>query len=724
MMDLGDIHGSISIAEQVLEGFKRVLPTEHRNLQVARINLAASYIEARNYEAAIDLLEVALEILDRTPDYERLLRAQGWSNLGLALLRLGSQDEGIAILEEQARAFSEMELDGDEGVVRPQLILSAAYKFADRYAEAESLERSALEQARISRAPDDRDRIQLLNNVCWTEFSAGNSEAARERLRELMASVRFGLDRRTKTLAPRNVTEWAMSLRYPRNTLTNLIWLRQDIAEPDLQLELFELMETLRCAGARSRAQLRRSLPGPNELSGIREGSAHHALLASSGRADHFVRNQVRLDMLRSQLTASSSMLDELPAPTYTAVRDALAPGQALVGYFTIGETAEDSTLIGDVLLGYTITRDGSFRPTQLGPYSEVAGRVEAWREALCGTSGHEVMHGLALQDLVLAPLLEQIDRAERITFVLDGVLSSVPLDCLPVSENERLADRYEVHRRQSVWEMLLPETKRAVDLDLVAFGDIAFGDGEDVATSALDLAVGGAHVELMHSADDAPSFSPLPSTRVEIETVAGLLASTGATKTRLVTGARATRSEFERLAPMSRMLHVATHGWDASSRPEDPVMDRYIQTLSPMLLHGLALANANATRQETGRVEGILTAEELAQLDLRGCHLAVLSACESGAGLERSGHGVASLQAAVESAGAASSVASLWAVPDSHIAEFMQDFYAGISNGESRASALWKTKRKQMEQRRPPRGWAGWVLSGDAGPVETDGQR
>ncbi len=54
---------------------------------------------------------------------------------------------------------------------------------------------------------------------------------------------------------------------------------------------------------------------------------------------------------------------------------------------------------------------------------------------------------------------------------------------------------------------------------------------------------------------------------------------------------------------------------------------------MAPGLLSGIALAGANVRPTPIGHDDGILTALEVAELDLSNVELAVLSACETGLG-------------------------------------------------------------------------------------------
>src|SRR5262249_40088888 len=103
----------------------------------------------------------------------------------------------------------------------------------------------------------------------------------------------------------------------------------------------------------------------------------------------------------------------------------------------------------------------------------------------------------------------------------------------------------------------------------------------------------------------------------------------------------------------------------------------------NPLLSCGLVLAGANTAPQRA-----VLRGEEVADLDLRGCELAVLSACETGRGRIESGEGVPGLQRGFHAAGVRTLVVSLWSVSDAATSVLMEEFYAN----------LWTRKMSRLE--------------------------
>jgi CHAT domain-containing protein len=194
------------------------------------------------------------------------------------------------------------------------------------------------------------------------------------------------------------------------------------------------------------------------------------------------------------------------------------------------------------------------------------------------------------------------------------------------------------------------------------------------------------------------------------------------------------------------RYLHFATHGFfappdaesasDAASASQDRTggdvsARQEMIGFHPGLLSGLVLAGANRPVQPE-QDDGILTALEVAQLDLSRVDLATLSACETGLGKWAAGEGLLGLQRAFQVAGAHSVLATLWTIDDEAGRQLMIDFYDNLWGKKmSRVEALraaqltmlqegikrgldLKTWPAEQQRRVPPFYWAGFVLSGD----------
>jgi CHAT domain-containing protein len=142
----------------------------------------------------------------------------------------------------------------------------------------------------------------------------------------------------------------------------------------------------------------------------------------------------------------------------------------------------------------------------------------------------------------------------------------------------------------------------------------------------------------------------------------------------------------------------------------------------NPLRLSGLALAGANrrATAPE-GADDGILTAEEIAALDLSGVGWVVLSACDTGVGAVDAGEGVSGLRRALRVAGARTVISSLWAIEDESASRWMDSLYRRrLREGQATVESVNGASRDELARRRAagesthPFFWAGFVASGD----------
>ncbi len=223
----------------------------------------------------------------------------------------------------------------------------------------------------------------------------------------------------------------------------------------------------------------------------------------------------------------------------------------------------------------------------------------------------------------------------------------------------------------------------------------------------------------------DGGVYEPLPASRQEGQLLQRLWPAT-----RVLAGADAT---LERLQRVERplLLHLATHGHFVTPAGDQPLITRttlqsgkgvlLVQSAqrsarqSAMYQAGLALAGANRAPGV-----GVVSAAELAQLDLRGTVLVVLSACDTGAGRADPGAEFAGLRRAFALAGARSQLTSLWAADDEATGVLMGHFYSSLYAGLSRTQALrdaQQTVRARASWAHPFY-WAGFVLWGEDGPL------
>ena len=190
-----------------------------------------------------------------------------------------------------------------------------------------------------------------------------------------------------------------------------------------------------------------------------------------------------------------------------------------------------------------------------------------------------------------------------------------------------------------------------------------------------------------------------LDGSKKEAEAISSTLSSKNV-RNDLLEGADGTEESFKALSGAQKdVIHIATHGFyyteteaarggleDSSfildGESEAPKEDKAL-TRSGLLFAGAQ--NAFDGKEIPIDVEdGILTAKDIARMDLRGTDLVVISACQSGLG-EVTGDGVFGLQRGFKKAGVQSIVMSLWEVSDEATRIMMTRFYENLAKGKGK---------------------------------------
>ena len=266
------------------------------------------------------------------------------------------------------------------------------------------------------------------------------------------------------------------------------------------------------------------------------------------------------------------------------------------------------------------------------------------------------------------------------------------------VGESTYLCDRLPVHYAPSATTFVEGRRSRQGDQPgqkVLAMGDPDFslmGGGErgtyiPVRAAAFE-ATGGSRAER------GLQLARLPFTAIET----AALGQAFAPQADVRQGLLATEAAVRREGPGRRVLHLATH---ALLDPASPLDSAVVLSMPP---------------QPAPDNDGFLKAWEVFGLDLRGCDLVTLSACETAKGEVLSGEGVIGLTRAFLYAGAASVLCTQWSMADESTAALMVRFYEHYRGGDPKDVALQKAMQEIRTGRTAdgtllelPEGFSGW---------------
>ena len=422
-------------------------------------------------------------------------------------------------------------------------------------------------------------------------------------------------------------------------------------------------------------------------------------------------------------------------------VSAALPDGSALIAYLRyapspsgFSKTETDS----ERYLAMVLSFGGSVPVAiQLGPAAGIDRLIGTWR-AEAGTLPLDERAepryseaAAALRRAIWDPVADRLGHARMVFIVPDGALGLVSFATFPDGRGGFLLESGPTFHYLSAEKDLLRSVSRHGS-GLLALGGPDFEGmaGAPAETSVLASLLRGSRP----SCEEFRSlhFMPLPGAAAEIEEIGALWShDRGGEPVSLLVGKEATESVFKSAAPGRRVVHLATHGFllDAScgsaleSAHDNSREGSDITGESPLLLSGLALAGANR-RNETSSGEigddGILTAGEVAGLDLRGVEWIVLSACDTGVGPTPSREGVLGLRRSFQIAGAATVIMSLWEIGDAPAREWSRQLYESRRTGLSTADAMRQASLALLRARRQagvsthPFSWGAFVAAGD----------
>ena len=341
-----------------------------------------------------------------------------------------------------------------------------------------------------------------------------------------------------------------------------------------------------------------------------------------------------------------------------------------------------------------------------------------------------------SLYELIWKPLEPYLKGVNKIYFSPSGLLHRINQNAIAINDQSLLSDNYDLVQLTSTRQLVTNESNaKSKILNASIYGGINFEmDSTSWMATHHETDTNGFALrsELSFSYTDSTlrggSWKYLSGSEREVNDINKIINKAGI-KSNLFKGNEATEEAFKKLGDYKvespQIIHISTHGYffpdpKVSRQPsaitfqEEPV---FKISEHPMLRSGLIMAGANHA-WKTGKPitpeaeDGILTAYEISQLNLRNTELVVLSACETGLGDIQGNEGVYGLQRAFKIAGAKNLIMSLWQVPDQQTSELMTAFYKywlikKKSIRESLKLAQNDLRKKGLESFY----WAGFVL-------------
>jgi CHAT domain-containing protein len=317
------------------------------------------------------------------------------------------------------------------------------------------------------------------------------------------------------------------------------------------------------------------------------------------------------------------------------------------------------------------------------------------------------------LYNLIWKPIEEYLNGVNNVFISPSGLLLKISFPAISNGKGVYLCDKYQIQIKGSTGNstgsslFFLDNNPSAL-----VFGGIQYGQNNS-----------GSQV-----------WNYLKGTKDEGDVVNSILEK-GHIDVSYLTDNNATEAYFKQNAQKYNILHIATHGFFFADpnevRFEEKKQDveygkitfrgatsgfginSFVNNENPLMRSGLVLAGANDvwSKPETGETDdGVLTAQEVTQIDMRKNNLVVLSACETGLGDIIGSEGVYGLQRALKMAGVKFIIMSLWEIPDKETVEFMGMFYNNLIKIKDIRTAFAETQ-KVMREKYDPFYWGAFVL-------------
>ena len=719
---------------------EKVLGPEHPQTALVLNNLAGLYRAMGAYAQTESLYQRALAVFENVLGSEHPRTAAALTNLAALYHDTGAYAKAEP-LYQRALAITEKALGPEHPhTAAARNNLARLYHDTGAYAKAEPLYQRALAITEKALGPEHPHTAAAFNNLAIFRWAMNDAAAALPLFERRHAIERKNVDR---FLLTGSESRKRMYLDQLRGSTFVLISLSRALSGPRATrlgfTSVLQIKGRVLDAMSENVGHLRQSVKPEDralfdELTALtqQQSALRHQGLGNLQPEAYRQRLQelsARQEQLEAELSTRSAEFRQQIAPvTLAAVQAAIPEGAVLIEWYRYGPY-DPKGKDGQSRWGksryvvYVLRHEGEPVVVDVGEADTIEQMIHDFRVGL-SDSNNTYVEDVAkeLYGRLLKPLEQHLGKVNHLLISPDGALNLVPFAALRDEKGKYFGAKLAITYLTSGRDLLRFGTTPSAQSKVVLVADPDYGSTTNQADQIDRVVLSSRSLDLDRG---EMVFSPLPGTAEEAKTLKALLKISD---DQVLAQAKATEDRFKAIQS-PRILHVATHGFfrkdhefsAAALKPVGFLQDQVPGPVgeNPLLRSGLALAGANQ-RRSGEKDDGILTAAEVAQMDLRGTQLVVLSACETGVGDVQNGEGVYGLRRALVLAGAETQVTSLWKVSDEATKDLMVDYYQRLLKGEGRSEALRNTQLTMMKSkdRSHPYYWAAFVPIGNWTPL------
>ncbi|MBD2206765.1 tetratricopeptide repeat protein [Calothrix sp. FACHB-1219] len=738
---------------------EKVLGQEHPLVATSLNNLAELYREQGNYVKAEPLYLRSLAIKEKVLDKEHPSVATSLNNLAQLYYLRGNYAKAEP-LYLRSLAILEKVLGKEHPDVASSLNnLAQLYYLQGNYAKAEPLylrSLAILEKVLGKEHPDVASSLNNLATLYWAQDDINRTTdfltrglAIEEQNLQLIYAVGSEQRKQNYVQTFSATTNAAVSLalqQSPKNpTLAKLALttvLRRKGRVLDAMTDTVQTLRTQLAANPETKKLFDDWLNVQQQLAAlVYRGQGQEKIEVYQAQIKQLEAEKERLE---EQVSAKSAEFRQAIKPVELAAIQAQIPQDAamveIVQYQPVNPKAKkDSEKFGNPRYAAAVLRAaGEPKWVDLGDAATIDKSVASFRNILAyapissqeNNTNSKQERGIfqidgktavvQLQELarsldkqIMAPIRPLLGDARHLLLSPDGQLNLIPFEALKDEQNQYLVQRYAFSYLTTGRDLLSLQTTAKVAANPVVFANIDYNQ-QDTTVAAKSRGSNQRSIDFANL-----KFSSLTATLAEGQQIQKIFPQAN-----LILGKQATEAAIKQLnAP--RILHLATHGFFLPDEEVKPPTNAFNQQLdkapvlnleNPLLRSGLALAGFNNRQQKADTDDGVLTALEVAGLNLRGTELVVLSACETGLGDVKIGGGVYGLRRALVIAGAQTQLLSLWLVDDDGTKDLMVKYYEKLRAGKGRHEALREVQLELLNNPKyqHPYYWASFIPSGN----------